>query len=162
MRCEMKLTVATVQLLVQSAPLPCVCGHVRHSPKGRLELLMPLGVATACEDTARQALREAALQVSPCTHTRAVHPYRRTYLWLLAHALGEQSPWCYACGAWRAAHSALSAHPLPCHASGAFAAHWPAARSGATPSPQTHNATDTDTGAGTVQATAMACAFIAG
>ena len=81
MRCEMKLTVATVQLLVQSAPLPCVCGHVRHSPKGRLELLMPLSVATACEDTARRALREAALQVSPCTHTRAVHPY----LWLLAH-----------------------------------------------------------------------------
>ena len=67
----MKLTVATVQLLVQSAPVPCVCGHVRHSPKGRLELLMPLGVATACEDTARQALREAALQVSPCTHTHA-------------------------------------------------------------------------------------------
>ena len=97
MRCEMKLTVATVQLLVQSAPLPCVCGHVRHSPKGRLELLMPLSVATACEATARQALREAALQVSICTH---------------AHYLGRTSvclettstwPWCgytkSACGA---------------------------------------------------------------
>ena len=101
----------------------CVCAHVHHSPKGRLELLMLLSVATACEATARQALREAALQVSPCTHTHAGCTSVPLATGTHSYALGKQPPWCYACGAWRAAHSALSAHPLPGHASGAFAAH---------------------------------------